>query len=252
MLRDERRGCGSKGAACGRDARQPSVAPGGEVGRRCRGAPAQWWPRPLAGGARRALGRRSLKGSSCGYVCPEVRQRDEPRLRDASRPRACCSPRGSLRSDRRASVRIDVSAGRDSDGPTSERLRRREARAIIGAYHDEQLRTPLEHVRTGFPRLDAGEMDPFELDDLIHHYKRSARELWRFCGSSGSTGSEPRGPWRCCATAEKNRTGVRPARSALGADPARTGSQSKATLILPSEAGRESAASVEYGEGTLP
>jgi hypothetical protein len=53
-------------------------------------------------------------------------------------------------------------------------------------YHEAQLRTLLEHVRAGFARLDAGEMDPFELDDLIHHYKRSARELWKFCGSSGS------------------------------------------------------------------
>ena len=57
---------------------------------------------------------------------------------------------------------------------------------MIGAYHEEQLRALLEHVRTGFARLDAGEIDPFELDDLIHHYKRSARELWKFCGSSGS------------------------------------------------------------------
>jgi hypothetical protein len=28
-------------------------------------------------------------------------------------------------------------------------------------------------------------IDPFELDDLVHRYKRSAREL-RKCGSSGS------------------------------------------------------------------
>jgi len=41
-------------------------------------------------------------------------------------------------------------------------------------------------VRTGFARFDAGEIDAFDLDDLIHHYKRSARELWKFCGSSGS------------------------------------------------------------------
>ncbi len=51
---------------------------------------------------------------------------------------------------------------------------------------DEQLRALLAHVRTGFAQLDAGEIDPFELDDLIHHYKRLARELWKFCGSSGS------------------------------------------------------------------
>jgi hypothetical protein len=40
--------------------------------------------------------------------------------------------------------------------------------------------------RDGFVRLDAGEIDAFELDELIHRYKRSARELWKFCGSSGS------------------------------------------------------------------
>jgi hypothetical protein len=46
----------------------------------------------------------------------------------------------------------------------------------------------LEHVRAGFARLDAGEIDEFELDDLLHHYKRSAAKLWTFCGSSGGQG----------------------------------------------------------------
>jgi hypothetical protein len=44
----------------------------------------------------------------------------------------------------------------------------------------------VEYVRSGFARFDAGEIDPFELDDLLHHYKRSARELWKFCGTGGS------------------------------------------------------------------
>ena len=56
----------------------------------------------------------------------------------------------------------------------------------MAAYHEEQLLLLLERVRDGFRRLDAGEIDAFELDDLIHRYKRSARELWKFCGSSGS------------------------------------------------------------------
>ena len=56
----------------------------------------------------------------------------------------------------------------------------------MGAYHEEQLLALLEHVRDGFARLDAGEIDAFELDDLIHRYKRSARELWKFCGQSGA------------------------------------------------------------------
>jgi hypothetical protein len=67
-----------------------------------------------------------------------------------------------------------------------ERAQRRAARRTIGAYHEEQLRLLLERVRGGFDRLDADEIDVFELDDLIHRYRQSARELWNFCGSSGS------------------------------------------------------------------
>ena len=73
-----------------------------------------------------------------------------------------------------------------SGGRAGERARRREARETIAAYHEQQLRALLERVRDGFARLDAGEIDAFDLDDVIHHYKRSARELWKFCGSSGS------------------------------------------------------------------
>jgi len=68
----------------------------------------------------------------------------------------------------------------------SDRTERREALAIVGAYHQEHLRSLLEHVRDGFTKLDAGEVDEFELDDLIHHYKRAAKQLWLFCGSTGS------------------------------------------------------------------
>jgi len=67
-----------------------------------------------------------------------------------------------------------------------ERARRRAARETIGAYHEKQLGLLLDRVRDGFARLDAGEIDVFELDELIYRYKRSARELWKFCGSSGS------------------------------------------------------------------
>jgi hypothetical protein len=71
---------------------------------------------------------------------------------------------------------------RDLEG---EKARRRAAREVIGSYHEQQLRLLLEHVRDGFARLDAGELDAFGLDELIHHYKRSAQKLWSFCGSSG-------------------------------------------------------------------
>jgi hypothetical protein len=66
------------------------------------------------------------------------------------------------------------------------RAERRPARELIGRYHEEQLGLLLARVREGFARLDAGEIDAFELDELIHRYKRSARELWRFCGQTAS------------------------------------------------------------------
>jgi hypothetical protein len=73
----------------------------------------------------------------------------------------------------------------DPERRSAEKAERRAARELIAAYHESQLRTLLEHVRTGFTELDAGEIDEFDLDDVIHHYKRSAAELWKFCGSSG-------------------------------------------------------------------
>ena len=53
----------------------------------------------------------------------------------------------------------------------------------------------LEHVRAGFARLDAGEIEAYELDELIHRYKRSARELWKFCKLSGPKTAAPTLTW---------------------------------------------------------
>ena len=78
-----------------------------------------------------------------------------------------------------------VAEADDRAESSSEKAKRREARAIVEAYHQEQLRALLEHVREAFDQLDAGEIDEFELDDLIHRYKRAARHLWTFCESGG-------------------------------------------------------------------
>src|SRR3954452_9245788 len=67
----------------------------------------------------------------------------------------------------------------------ADKAARQAARELIAAYHRAERRALLEHVRAGFDQLDAGTIDEFELDDLIHHYKRSANEVWKFCGSSG-------------------------------------------------------------------
>jgi hypothetical protein len=72
----------------------------------------------------------------------------------------------------------------------ASKAERRAARAAVGAYHDAELARLLEHVREGLARYDAGEIDAFELDDLIHHYKRAAQKLWSFCtGGSNVYGS---------------------------------------------------------------
>lgn len=69
----------------------------------------------------------------------------------------------------------------------------------------------LERIRDGFARLDAGQIDVFELDDLIHHYKRCARELWKFCGSSAQTGcAQQEGLSFSSSMVRSCRTGGRP------------------------------------------
>lgn len=70
--------------------------------------------------------------------------------------------------------------------PVDSRAERRAARARIGAYHETKLAELIEHVRQALARYDAGEIDVFDLDDVIHHYKRAARELWKFCSGTGS------------------------------------------------------------------
>jgi hypothetical protein len=61
-----------------------------------------------------------------------------------------------------------------------------EARARVAAYHEAELAALIERLRLGLQRLDAGEIDVFEFDDLVHRYKRSAQKLWSFCTGGGS------------------------------------------------------------------
>jgi hypothetical protein len=44
----------------------------------------------------------------------------------------------------------------------------------------------IDHVREGLERYDAGELDAFELDELIHRYKRATQKLWTFCTGGGA------------------------------------------------------------------
>lgn len=61
---------------------------------------------------------------------------------------------------------------------------RRAAADRVGSYHRTELRSLLEQVREGFERLDRGQIDEFELDDLMYHYARAAKDLWVFCNTA--------------------------------------------------------------------
>jgi hypothetical protein len=69
-----------------------------------------------------------------------------------------------------------------TDPAKPSKAKRQADEALVVGYHEARLGDLLERVREGFERYDSGELDAFELDELIHRYKKAARELWKFCG----------------------------------------------------------------------
>lgn len=69
---------------------------------------------------------------------------------------------------------------------SDHRAKKRTALAFLGSYHEARLGDLLEHVREALARYDDGEIDAFDVDAVIHHYKRAVAELWKFCAVSGS------------------------------------------------------------------
>ena len=55
----------------------------------------------------------------------------------------------------------------------------------LGRITASNLAHSLSAYVTASRQFDRGEIDEFDLDDLIHRYKRAAADLWKFCGSSG-------------------------------------------------------------------
>jgi hypothetical protein len=70
-----------------------------------------------------------------------------------------------------------------ADPAKPSKAERRADVALVVSYHEARLADLLERVRDGFERYDAGELDAFELDELIHRYKKATRELWKLCGN---------------------------------------------------------------------
>ncbi len=68
-----------------------------------------------------------------------------------------------------------------ADPAKPSKAERQADEALVVGYHEARLADLLERVREGFERYGSGELDAFELDELIHRYKKAARELWKFC-----------------------------------------------------------------------
>jgi hypothetical protein len=58
---------------------------------------------------------------------------------------------------------------------------RRAAREAVAAYHEEQLGELVRPVKLAIERFQEGEIDAFEVDEVIFQYSRAAKELWKFC-----------------------------------------------------------------------
>lgn len=58
---------------------------------------------------------------------------------------------------------------------------RRVAQEKVASYHEAQLAELVQHVAAGVDRFRSGELDAFEVDQVIFQYSRAAKELWKFC-----------------------------------------------------------------------
>jgi hypothetical protein len=67
---------------------------------------------------------------------------------------------------------------------------RRAARDRVSSYHQAQLAALLSHVGAAIDRYRTGEIDAYAGDETIHHYRRAAAELWKFCFARGGSHAE--------------------------------------------------------------
>jgi hypothetical protein len=55
------------------------------------------------------------------------------------------------------------------------------AREAVAEYHQARLAELVQRVGDAVDRFRAGELDAFEVDEVIFQYSRAAKELWKFC-----------------------------------------------------------------------
>ena len=55
----------------------------------------------------------------------------------------------------------------------------------MSAYHQAQLAGLLSHVAAAIDRYRDGLIGACTVDETIHHYRRAATQLWKFCFARG-------------------------------------------------------------------
>jgi len=68
----------------------------------------------------------------------------------------------------------------------SPKAERRAACQRVASYHEAQLAALVQRVAEAVDRHRAGELDAFEVDEVIVQYQRAARQLWTFCQTTGA------------------------------------------------------------------
>jgi len=58
---------------------------------------------------------------------------------------------------------------------------RQQAREAVAAYHQAKLAELIAHVAEAVDGFRRGEVDAFDVDQVVFQYSRAAKELWKFC-----------------------------------------------------------------------
>ena len=64
---------------------------------------------------------------------------------------------------------------------------------MVAAYHAAKLAELLAHVAEAIDRFRSGELEAFDVDEVLFQYSRAAKELWKFCniGNVQVTAGQP-------------------------------------------------------------
>ena len=63
----------------------------------------------------------------------------------------------------------------------SGKAERRVARSVVAEYHQVELGNLVARVGEAVDGYRAGELDAFEVDQVLFQYSRAAKELWKYC-----------------------------------------------------------------------